>query len=565
MYNDTFYRVLSNDEVTNDTGYFCITFDIPQYSTGCKAYPIIYPSGPNPSSPKINVSDPNISQPDYWKDSDDPTLFIMRELGVPTYHDYLANAFPCTLGVIWTDTFPEVAQPQSGCVNIYQIYLNARETLGTDPSWPLRILWEPGYDSTTGYRSDTIWVIGEPNTPIINTDEWDDDVLLHEFGHYLMKNYAEIPLGYNSLHQWYLSDSVHPYTAYLEGWPYFFSGRARIGSTTDSLYVNNQYIGSGYTAFWINLENPWLGSDFDTTSFEGGPWCEGGVAGSLWDIYDSHNEDPYHSYPDSLYGVWFPDTGLRDTLNMGFDPIWYVFDNYNPPGTPTNCWTIFHFRSGWNSFNYDHAFALNQILLHHRIRDTIPAAPTGLSSRAVLGDVRLYWHKNFELDLQGYRIFRRDSTNAGFTPWTSWALLIEKNTDTTHLDTTTLSGAKYRYRLTAFDSLGNESAYSDSVSILVRGLAENEKQSPFGLTKTIVSDIRGIEFFIPEGRKEVLVRIYDCCGRIVNKQRIHVETNHLFKINLKNSQFNHLPSGVYFLSLETNMLDKIIEKFVIVD
>jgi hypothetical protein len=126
MYNSIYYRVLTDYDVTDDSGYFCITFDIPQGATGCKAYPIIYPSGPVPSSPKINVSDPDITQPDYWKDTDDNTLFIMRELGVPTYHDFYANGLPCTLGVIWTDTFPQVSQPQSGCINIYETYLHAR-------------------------------------------------------------------------------------------------------------------------------------------------------------------------------------------------------------------------------------------------------------------------------------------------------------------------------------------------------------------------------------------------------------------------------------------------------
>jgi hypothetical protein len=148
--------------------------------------------------------------------------------------------------------------------------------------------------------------------------------------------------------------------------------------------------------------------------------------------------------------------------------------------------------------------------------------------------------------------------------WTSWALLVEKNTDTTHLDTTTMSGGKYRYRLTAFDSLGNESGYSDSVSILVRGGKGIDKQPLFGLTKTILRDIQDVEFFIPEGRKEVFVRVYDCCGRIVLKQQIHIERNNLCEISLKNSRINHLLSGVYFLSLETDKSDKIVEKFVVI-
>jgi len=437
------------------------------------------------------------------------------------------------------------------------------------PTRPLRCLWEPGYNAWTGMDSlclDTVRING--NTALEGgTDEWDDDILLHEFGHYVMDYYARKPKSDTGVHYWEQDYLAKRGIGYGEGWAEFFSSRARVGSDMDSLIINTANGINGDSVYlWHSIENPWLGRGFDSTQFHGGQWCEGAVAGALWDVYDSKYELPYHSYPDYLYGVWFPDTSLKDSLSMGIDEIWNVFDNYDPAGSAdTNCQNIFQFRSGWNYYNYDYASLLNQIFLHHRILDTIPAAPTGLSARSVLVDVRLYWHKNSEPDLQGYRVFRRDSTIMNPTPmWTSWALLVEKNTDTTHLDTTTVSGGKYRYRLTAFDSLGNESGYSDSVTIKVGAKGDTDKQPPFGLTKTIVRDVQSIEFFIPEGRKEVFVKVYDCCGRIVNKQRIHVGSSNLCEISLKNSRFDHLPSGVYFLSLETDKSDKIVEKFVIV-
>ncbi len=335
------------------------------------------------------------------------------------------------------------------------------------PSWPLRVMWEPGYDTTTKYKStDTIFVHGDTS----DTDEWDDDVLLHEFGHYLMKHYAQLQPTVTDTHWWYKAYPNDTCLAYKEGWATFFSGRARVGSGADSLYVDNWKINASSPNFWLNIENPWIGSYFDTTDFQGGPWCEGSVCGALWDIYDSYNEIPYHSYPDSLYGVWFPDTGLYDTLTMGFAPIWDVFDHYDPSGEPTNCWTIFHFRSGWNAFNYNHQFALNQILLHHRIMvDSAPSKPIGLTAQREFNYVRLYWRKNTESDLKGYRIYRRSKRMFVFPPlpWSSWTLLAEKTnpTDTTHLDTLAKVRYSYRYRVTAFDTLGNESPPSDSVQI----------------------------------------------------------------------------------------------------
>ncbi|MGB3480412.1 MAG: hypothetical protein WBB67_14785 [bacterium] len=327
MYSSNYYRVLSNYDATDDSGYFHIIFDIPQGATGCKAYPVIYPSGPYPNVPMVMLSDPNIAQPDYWKDIDDPTFFIMRELGVPTYHDFYANAIPCSLGVIWTDTFPQSAQPQSGCINIYETYLHARIITPEEPYWQLRVMWEPGYDTTTKYKStDTIFVCGNTTS---NDDEWNDDILLHEFGHYLMHHYAQLHPTSTSPHAWWNSYPDDTCLAYQEGWAHFFSGRARTGTETDSLIVDtDQGIGST-RAGYLNLENPW---DYSANwnpvdSFEGGPWCEGAVAGALWDIYDSHDEIPYPSYPDSLNGVWFPDTALADSLTMGPEEIWTVFDD----------------------------------------------------------------------------------------------------------------------------------------------------------------------------------------------------------------------------------------------
>ncbi|GAH23102.1 unnamed protein product, partial [marine sediment metagenome] len=357
-----------------------------------------------------------------------------------------------------------------------------------------------------------------------------------------------------------------PGIGYGEGWAHFFSGRARAGTVADSLIISTHH-GIGGTDldlnYW-NLENPWDNTSTWPEFFEGGPWCEGAVAGALWDIYDSHNEIPYLSYPDSLNGVWFPDTALADSLTMGPDEIWAVFDDYNPPGDPTNCWTIFDFRSGWNYYNYDHDFALNQILLHHRIRDSIPAAPIGLSANQEGKYVRLYWNKNSESDLKGYRVYRR-MYNKTWGHWDDWAWRADKNspTDTTYLDSKVISTV-YRYRVTACDSLGNESDYSDSVQISVKNGIEPEIGKLLANTQTIFSNVQGMEISILQESKEITFKIYDCCGRIVNKQKIKLNNCDLLKINLRDAKNNHLPNGVYFLHLKADNGDEATRKFVVI-
>lgn len=100
---------------------------------------------------------------------------------------------------------------------------------------------------------------------------------------------------------------------------------------------------------------------------------------------------------------------------------------------------------------------------HHKQGCSLsPKSSTSTTVKAV----RLYWRKNREPDLVGYRIFRRcrpyepDSD----LPWTNWVLLVEKYSpvDTTHLDKTVKNQYEYEYKITAFDSLGLESEFSNT-------------------------------------------------------------------------------------------------------
>jgi hypothetical protein len=314
---------------------------------------------------------------------------------------------------------------------------------------------------------------------------------------------------------------------------------------------------------WNNLEDPWIGSGYNPSDFQGGPWCEGAVAGALWDIYDPHNEIPYLSYPDSLYGVWFPDTALADSLTMDFDTIWTVFDDYDPQGEPTNCWTIFAFRSGWDFYNYGHQFALNQIFLHHRIRDSIPAKPTNLFDSLIYIDVYLRWDNNDEADLDGYRIIRRGKRGLGVTDWSNWAFIGDNTdpNDTTFIDTTVLSLWYYQYKVTAYDTMGCESEPSDSVQVSIPQSCPDK--SPMRVETPIISCIRNLRLSVPESSKEIAISIYDCCGRVVSKYKIRVKKEDNCKIKLHNVN-DQLPSGVYFVHLETDKKQSIIEKIIIV-
>lgn len=88
----------------------------------------------------------------------------------------------------------------------------------------------------------------------------------------------------------------------------------------------------------------------------------------------------------------------------------------------------------------------------------IPFAPVGILATPIDSGIRIVWQKNLELDLAGYRIYRRLNENPNYD-----SLNITLLTDTTYTDIP-LSGAnKYYYALRAFDIQGNASPMSSEV------------------------------------------------------------------------------------------------------
>lgn len=216
-----------------------------------------------------------------------------------------------------------ITQPQSGAVNIYEALLTGYKKLvptytSSATLGSVRALWEPGYSGYPGtgtcYRGDTIWVKGDILT---NTDEWDDMVLLHEYGHHVMKKCAATPP--NSVnpggHYWHISDNVYKNLAYSEGWADMFPS-----IVTDSIYFVNTLnkLGSPDSAYYFNVENPWDFRKAPSDSFHGGSWCEGGVAGAIWDVIDTttRSHTPHNLPPAGLTPAW-PTAWMVDFRTSG--------------------------------------------------------------------------------------------------------------------------------------------------------------------------------------------------------------------------------------------------------
>jgi len=89
-----------------------------------------------------------------------------------------------------------------------------------------------------------------------------------------------------------------------------------------------------------------------------------------------------------------------------------------------------------------------------------PAVPLNLAAVAGFRQVTLQWSANTEPDLIKYRIYRDQSS----FPTTLIDSLSGFPPDTSYLDSNLTNGQTYFYRVTAIDSSGNESGYSNGVS-----------------------------------------------------------------------------------------------------
>jgi hypothetical protein len=85
-----------------------------------------------------------------------------------------------------------------------------------------------------------------------------------------------------------------------------------------------------------------------------------------------------------------------------------------------------------------------------------PAVPSGLTASAAVASVELAWERDSEPDLKGYRIYR--AVNDG-----AFEALADVDVPS-YSDTKVEAGKRYRYRVTAFDQIPNESAPSAEVT-----------------------------------------------------------------------------------------------------
>lgn len=161
-------------------------------------------------------------------------------------------------------------------------------SLGLPTSPPsLRVFWEQGREENSRFvyeeGQNKIYLNGSLTDP----DEFDDDMIMHEFGHYVAYNFArdDTPGGYHTIFGHY-----DLRLAWSEGWAHYYSASCR-------RWVHETFkTGEGRYPFYSYVVDNKISS---SSSFElespspevSGADNEVAVSAVLWDIIDSSNED----------------------------------------------------------------------------------------------------------------------------------------------------------------------------------------------------------------------------------------------------------------------------------
>jgi hypothetical protein len=157
----------------------------------------------------------------------------------------------------------------------------------------VEIRWDTTYAGGTFFRAAeaVAFINGRRGR---DSDEYDDHVIGHEYGHYLMENFSResSPAGDHGF-----GEQVDPRLAWSEGWANFF-GAATAGSAH---YLDTGVIrGRQAVLLRMDLEDDAPAGD------RPGIWSEHSVGSVLWDWFDEAADDP-------------------DALALGFAPMWTAF------------------------------------------------------------------------------------------------------------------------------------------------------------------------------------------------------------------------------------------------
>jgi hypothetical protein len=196
---------------------------------------------------------------------------------------------------------------------------------------PLNLNWSPNnIEVGTYYDGDTnIMILGDQNG---DSDEYDDHIMIHEWGHYFEAKFSRADsIGGGHISGNYLDIRL----AFGEGWGNALSGII----TDDPLYFDTKTHKSIRTGWNMNLESAKQESP--------GWFSEASIQRILYDLYDSNNDG-------------------ADQLSLGFKPLYDVL--VGPQKTTPAFTSIFSLITGLKSQNKGDIAQIDAIVANEGIR-----------------------------------------------------------------------------------------------------------------------------------------------------------------------------------------------------
>lgn len=233
-----------------------------------------------------------------------------------------------------TATGPRESAPFAILDTLYRAYTFVLAT-DADADFPALVVdWSAeNTGGETFYQADPEPLMVLPGEADVDTDEFDEHVIAHEFGHYLEDSFARSDSD-GGAHA--VGDYLDPRVAWGEGFAYAFAAMVLNESEIRDVFGAGQADDQSF-----NVENDSLLNE--------GWFSEASIQEIVWDLFDSANDH-------------------QDTVSLGFGPIWNVLTNEQKV-TPAVT-SLFSFVTNLKVRNAGQAAQIDQLVLAENVAST---------------------------------------------------------------------------------------------------------------------------------------------------------------------------------------------------
>lgn len=255
-----------------------------------------------------------------------------------TTHSWTTNTIPnCQLRTLDVGNIPQNASETiNGAFSIWKWIKQGYNYYSSASSHSIPrvdVLWESGVQAGTNANSSRISINGANSGYAPHC--YDGDVILHEYGHFIMGNIIGFPDN-SSVENHYWDAPSNPGCAYSEGWAHFFSCAARNSSQTLDWASNGNSFGANLNNATTLVNGTATPLSLQSNFLKNGEY-ELNAGAVMWDLFTGNQTVVHHPFSSidntmasnrsnsiyDFYNRWF------STINSQYtkEQIWNAFEN----------------------------------------------------------------------------------------------------------------------------------------------------------------------------------------------------------------------------------------------